>query len=158
VSGNPAGGYLGGGDGEVRVITEVKSRAQFQHVSTLRSEESVILLDAGRWDGAYYLAGYAVECALKSCIIKRLLESEAYPLREEMNRFYQHKLDDLHKLAGLEDEMKGSGSVAIRWQIVKDWSEQSRYAFGRDETEARDFIAAIVDPSEGVLPWLRLRW
>ena len=28
------------------------------------------LLAAGCWAGAYYLAGYALECALKACILK----------------------------------------------------------------------------------------
>ena len=27
------------------------------------------LLSAGRWSRAYYLAGYAVECGLKACVL-----------------------------------------------------------------------------------------
>jgi HEPN domain-containing protein len=30
-----------------------------------------VLLEAGLYAGAYYLAGYAVECALKACIAKK---------------------------------------------------------------------------------------
>ncbi len=29
--------------------------------------DAEVLLDAGQWSGAYYLAGYAVECGLKAC-------------------------------------------------------------------------------------------
>ena len=41
-----------------------------------RLVEAKALLDQGMWDGAYYLAGYAVELALKACIIKMLQGSE----------------------------------------------------------------------------------
>lgn len=35
-----------------------------------------MLLTAGMPEGAYYLAGYAVECALKSCIARRTQEHD----------------------------------------------------------------------------------
>ena len=39
----------------------------------LRLREAKLLLDAKDWDGAYYLAGYAVEFALKIRIIAQRL-------------------------------------------------------------------------------------
>lgn len=42
------------------------SRSDFQRLADVRIAEAKVLLDAGMWDGAYYLAGYAVECALKA--------------------------------------------------------------------------------------------
>ena len=138
--------------------TFVKTRADFQSVSTLRIEEAEVLLKAGKWDGAYYVAGYAVECALKSCIIKMLMARDAFPEKKFSAECYQHDLDQLLKLAGMEDEMNQSGPVAAKWAIVKDWSEQSRYEFGRDEPEVREFFKDINDPAEGVLQWIRSRW
>ena len=44
------------------------NRADFQRLADVRIDEAGVLLAAGRWSGAYYLAGYAVECALKACI------------------------------------------------------------------------------------------
>lgn len=44
------------------------NREDFQRVSEIRLRESRALLAAGFPEGAYYLAGYAVECALKACI------------------------------------------------------------------------------------------
>lgn len=48
----------------------VRTKAEFQELAELRLEEARVLLDQGKWDGAYYLAGYAVELALKARIIK----------------------------------------------------------------------------------------
>ena len=44
------------------------NRWEFRELATLRLAEAKALLDAGLPDGAYYLAGYAVECGLKACI------------------------------------------------------------------------------------------
>ena len=46
------------------------TRSDFQQLADVRAAEAAALLAAGRWDGAYYLAGYAVECALKACVAK----------------------------------------------------------------------------------------
>src|SRR5262249_10273775 len=46
------------------------TRADLQQLSRLRRREARVLLDAGHSAGAYYLVGYAVECALKACIAR----------------------------------------------------------------------------------------
>ena len=45
-------------------------RRELQSLSRVRAKEAKALLDAGLHEGAFYLAGYAVECALKACIAK----------------------------------------------------------------------------------------
>lgn len=140
------------------MITLIKTRADFQQISRLRIEEAEILLDAGKWDGTYYVAGYSVECALKSCIIKKLMTTDAFPDKKFSEYCYKHDLSMLLRLAGLEDELNATAAVAAKWTVVKVWSEQSRYEFGRDEPIAREFYNAIVDPVEGVLPWIQSRW
>jgi hypothetical protein len=47
------------------------NRTDFQQLAELRLREAEALLAAGLPDGAYHLAGYSVECALKACIAKR---------------------------------------------------------------------------------------
>ena len=48
-------------------MTVVTSRADFEKLMVLRMEEAKLLIDQKQdWDGAYDLAGYAVEFALKS--------------------------------------------------------------------------------------------
>lgn len=45
-------------------------RRRFQELSRIRLDEAKALLESELSDGAFYLAGYAVECALKACIAK----------------------------------------------------------------------------------------
>lgn len=52
------------------------NRKDFQVLSKVRLREAKVLLGVGLYDGAYYLAGYAVECGLKACIAKRTLRHD----------------------------------------------------------------------------------
>jgi hypothetical protein len=52
-------------------VTDIRIyRRDFRTLAELRAEEARVLLRSRRQLGAYYLAGYAVECALKACIAK----------------------------------------------------------------------------------------
>ena len=80
---------LAGYDGDVVVTAGgrslsklIETRAEFQELANERLEEAKALLDVGKWNGAYYLAGYAVEIALKACIIKTLMSTDAFPEKE----------------------------------------------------------------------------
>jgi hypothetical protein len=55
----------------VRGATTV-NRAELRQLAEDRLRDAECLLAAGRWSGAYYLAGYAVECGLKACIMARV--------------------------------------------------------------------------------------
>lgn len=57
----------------------IETRTEFRELADQRLDEAKALLDLGKWAGAFYLAGYAVELALKACIIKRLMESDEFP-------------------------------------------------------------------------------
>lgn len=54
-------------------------RRDLHVLSRIRLKEAKALLDAGLYDGAYYLAGYAVECGLKACIAKKTKRHEFPP-------------------------------------------------------------------------------
>ena len=56
----------------------IETQAEFQRLADERVEEARALLAVGKWGGAYYLAGYGVELALKSCIIKHLMATDAF--------------------------------------------------------------------------------
>jgi HEPN domain-containing protein len=133
----------------------VTSRADFEKLIALRMSEAKLLLDQKDWDGAYYLAGYAVEFALKVRIISQLMKSDSFPDKKLAENFYKHELTLLRKLAELDDEMDKDATVSLQWDIVKDWNEQSRYEIGRMEPEARDLYEAI---EKGMLPWIKARW
>jgi hypothetical protein len=132
----------------------VTSRADFQKLMDLRMREAKWLLDQSDWDGAYYLAGYAVEFALKIRIISQMLKTDSFPEKKLAESYYKHDLTLLRKSAGLGDEMDQDAAVSPQWDIVKDWSEQSRYVLGKTEREAKDLYEAI---EKGVLPWIKAR-
>jgi len=136
------------------------NRTDLQRISEQRLREAKILLDAEAYPGAFYLAGYAVECALKSCIAKKFKEHE-FPDGDFVNSIYSHKLDQLLRHAGLEHEPEitvGSKSQLWEyWSYVKTWNESKRYEEPTPE-EAKELYWAIADPTDGVLQWLKERW
>ena len=64
-------------------------RRGLQELSKVRLKEARALLRAGMHDGAYYLAGYAVECGLKACIAKTTLRHE-FPDKKRVDSSYSH--------------------------------------------------------------------
>jgi HEPN domain-containing protein len=137
---------------------QIVTRADFQELAERRLAEAKALLDQGQWDGAYYLAGYAVELALKACIIKTLLVTDAFPDRGFSQNCYTHVISDLVRVAKLENDRKvamdADPELSTNWATVTTWSEQERYhRIERNEAEA--IYAAITDPAHGVLPWIK---
>jgi len=134
-------------------------RNDLQKLAHIRLREAKALLSAGLCDGAYYLAGYAVECALKACIAKSTRRYE-FPDRQRVNASYTHNLDELIKHAGLKDQHKSEMSgapFAGNWGIVKEWSEESRYET-HSEDSARLLLNAINDRTHGVMAWIKRYW
>jgi len=136
------------------------NRVDLQEIAERRVRESSALLAAGFPDGAYYLAGYAVECALKACIAKQTREHD-FPEKKLVNESYTHRLKDLLKLAelktDLETALQQDQLMEANWAIVQDWSEESRYE-KRTFQQAASLLSAIDDQPGGVLPWIRQRW
>ena len=104
------------------------NRSDLQRISEKRLKEAKILLDAGEHAGAYYLAGYAVECALKACIAKKFREHE-FPDKAFVNSVYSHDFHELLNHAGLgnDPEIAPKSKLWDRWSIVKRWKETTRY-------------------------------
>lgn len=117
-----------------------------------------MLLDAGKFAGAYYLAGYAIECALKACIAKRTREFD-FPEKQTVNRSHTHDLDQLMDVAALEEELAVAMTKDVQfrsyWKVVRRWSESSRYKIEIDEASAQLMLEAVGSEPSGVLTWLR---
>ncbi len=137
------------------------NRTDFQQLSRIRVAEATVLLDNGHFLGAYYLLGYAVECALKACIAKQLRRYD-FPDRQRVNDSYTHDLDKLLRVSGMRAELdvdrQTDADLERNWFIVKDWSENTRYATAVLEDTVRDFYQAVTARRGGILPWLRKRW
>jgi HEPN domain-containing protein len=136
-------------------------RGDFQQLADVRIEEAVVLLAQGKFEGTYYLAGYAVECGLKACI-SRLTSQDEYPPKPKFIHDYDsHEIEKLVKTAGLtaqrDADTAADPDLEANWAVVKDWSEESRYE-RRTQAQAQKLIAAITDAAHGVLPWIKRRW
>ena len=135
------------------------SRKDFQRLAQLRAREAGALSRSRNQQGAYYLAGYAVECALKACIAKKTKRHDFPPDRAFTNKIYTHDLSLLLKEAGLQDEldrdMAVNPALAVNWNTVKIWTEESRYV--ANGLNGRDLHLAITG-TDGVLPWITKHW
>lgn len=137
------------------------NRKDFQDLADVRIAEAELLLNGGRPDGAYYLAGYAVECGLKACIAKRTSQYDFPPVRKVVEDCYTHNIETLVRTAELVTDRKTATDanpvLETYWSIVKDWNESSRYD-RKTQLEAQTLFDAIIDPANGVLPWIKVRW
>jgi hypothetical protein len=119
------------------------------------------LLANKRYDGAYYLIGYAVECALKACIAKQIKKFD-FPDKKLVVDSHTHNLEQLLSVSGLKQlhrqEMDGNTDFEVNWAVVRDWSEQSRYILGRSAAEAKDLYQAVTARKHGILKWLKKHW
>lgn len=118
------------------------------------------MLRAGLSDGAYYLAGYTVECALKACIAKGTQRHE-FPERKKVEASHSHNLRELIRVAGLEDARVEQANkypeFGENWDVVQSWSELSRHRRHSPEA-AHGLLNAIGDRRHGVISWIRLHW
>jgi hypothetical protein len=137
------------------------NRRDLQILTKLRLREARLLLDNGCYEGAYYLAGYAIECALKACIAKQVQRYD-FPDKKSVNDSYSHDFDQLLRVAGIksahETELKVNTTFARHWITVKDWSEQARYKISITQTAAEGLYKAITDRQDGVMAWIRKWW
>lgn len=136
-------------------------RNDLRRLSRLRIREARVLLRAGLFPGAYYLAGYAVECALKACIAGQFRQ-HSIPDKKLVNDVYTHDVDRLLDLAGLRPALRrdtaGNPPLQTNWNVVKDWKETARYDPNITGQEALDLYSACAARRYGVLAWLRDRW
>lgn len=138
------------------------NRRDFQVLANLRVIEAKALLDNEHFPGAYYLVGYAVECALKACIAKRTNRFDFPPKPNEVRNIYSHNIESLLEASGLkvehESEARSNPQFALNWTTTKDWNEESRYSATISKAEAEDLYSAVSARRNGVLSWVKKWW
>jgi HEPN domain-containing protein len=116
-----------------------------------RLEDAQVLFQNGRWRGAMYLAGYAVECRIKYKLMRRwncfnLLELERrFAERGIAEAPFTHNLEILLRAANATDRLKQNERV---WQkfthVVNFWEPAWRYSSNpASERAAREFLEAV---------------
>jgi HEPN domain-containing protein len=136
------------------------NRIELQGLALRRLDAARCLLANRHFDSAYYLAGYAVECGLKAGIARQFREHD-FPDKKIVNDSYTHDLEKLVRVAKLEGALNASQAQSSEfeenWEIVKAWSEESRYEHC-SEDDAKEFLFAIDDVKSGVFAWLQHYW
>jgi hypothetical protein len=148
------------------------NRTELQQLAELRLSDAKQLLASEVNDaGAYYLAGYAVECGLKAIIAKN---QGMYPYpdfsEESLRRdtglkkenYFTHsilKLVSTAELAKLLGPVRGADSrFDANWKLIEAWNESARYSVTRSRVDAEAIVNAVEHPTEGVLQWIRNYW
>ena len=116
---------------------------QWWHLSNQRLEDAQVLLASRkkRYNGAVYLGGYAVECALKAaiCMLKNL------PTLPE--DYKTHVLDELLDATGLTLP----DNLVMKFCILRDWTVELRYQTkALNVQDARKFLQSAKE----VKQWL----
>jgi HEPN domain-containing protein len=97
-------------------------------IARARLRDAQVLLKAKRFDGAFYLSGYAVELALKARIC-RTLKWREFPQSgrefEDFRSLRTHNLEVLLKFSGVEERV--TAKRAAEWSVVADWDPEKRY-------------------------------
>lgn len=136
-----------------------KTRKDFQRLAEIRAKEAATLAKTGNQQGAYYLAGFSIECALKACIAKKTRRHDFPADKDYATKVYTHNLDQLLKLAHLEaqlyEDMKTRPQLANNWNIVRDWNVGCRYE--SSGLGGKEMTLAVNSP-DGLLQWIKLHW
>ena len=137
------------------------NRAAWQQLASERVKDAKALLKIKRWAAAYYLAGYAVECGLKSCIIVYLMTTDDFPDKRFSEQCWTHDLERLVALAGLgavlATDLAADPDFTKNWGIVVGWSEASRYVL-TPKAEAKAMVKAVADSKHGMMSWIKHHW
>ena len=139
------------------------NRTQWQQFAERWLVDAQALLDQHRWSAAYYVAGYAVECGLKACVLARVaaVPEVIFESRKFSENCWTHNILELVKLADLETTRVADIAVnlvlAKNWLVVNNWNEKSRYQTTSHQ-KAKKLYAAITDKPDGVMQWIRVRW
>lgn len=114
---------------------------ELENISRDRLEDAKALYQAGRYDGAFYICGYAVELGLKKKICVTL-GWMGYPSTEkEFNRlksFKTHDLDMLLHFSGIENQIKSE--VFMEWSIVVTWDPEMRYSSQKQTVQSAKLL------------------
>ena len=123
-------------------------------------DDARALLNAVRWRGSMYMAGYAVECLLKyrlmqifECRHLRELEEELHRrgVLSEQKTVFTHQLEVLLRLTNGFDRLRQSEEHWRLFNMVNRWIPAWRYnsdLSNRDDAE--DFLAAV----EKIARWI----
>jgi hypothetical protein len=152
----------------------MKTVRQIKELAKTRLEEAEILCVSGKYDGAFYLAGYSVELMLKAKVCEHFKIDNLF----DKNGCAIQGIGDLRKVvetydinlllifSGLEEKFR---KAKIRNENLRnsylfftactgkkeDWNEQVRYL--STNTKTKEIVESFIDllnHPEGILKWI----
>jgi hypothetical protein len=79
----------------------------------------------------------------------------------ELSKCFIHDVAKLAQIAQLDGarnlKAQADPDFALKWNVVTNWNEESRYA-DWTETQAKELFEAVTDATHGVLQWLKTFW
>ncbi len=125
-----------------------------------RMDDARALLNAVRWRGAMYMAGYSVECLLKTKLMRTFDCRHLRELEEELQRrgtlpaqatVFTHQLEVLLRLTNGIDRLRQNEEHWRLFNMVNRWVPAWRYTADlSNPSDAKDFLAAV----EKVSHWI----
>lgn len=122
------------------------STKDLRAIARARLRDAQVLLRSKRFDGAFYLCGYAVELALKARIC-RTLKWQGFPETTQDFKGFQllrtHDLEVLLRFSGVEGRVKAKHLA--EWSEVLKWHPEKRYqALGHSPPQqAADMVTCV---------------
>lgn len=116
-------------------------------IARARLRDAQVLLRARRFDGAFYLAGYAIEIALKARICRTLRWTEFPETSQDfkgLQSLRTHDLEILLRFSGVEARVKARSSA--EWAVVVTWNPDRRYQTVGQSTaqETRAMVTSVI--------------
>jgi hypothetical protein len=106
-----------------------------------------------RADGAWFNAGFAIECCLKAAIMKQR-RLNRWPDRNEAPELWTHDLGDLFRMLGIDLAGLHRHPVAPSLKTVLDWRREHGYAVGKVPLRNARSMCEAAFESDGVVEWL----
>ena len=122
----------------------------FYRASKQRFEDAEFLLDVDRTTAAVYLAGYSVECILKSLILAGVPRAQEADILAMFRGARAHNYDWLLRLYAEKGNPRLPPDVVPHFARVNTWSTDMRYSPGT--IGLRD-AKAFLDSSVRILTW-----
>jgi HEPN domain-containing protein len=128
--------------------------------STHRLDDAHALFHAGRWRGAMYMAGYAVECLLKTTLMRMYNCRTLHELENELQRrgvlaehttVFTHHLELLLRLTQRFEQLRRHRLLWPQFTLVNRWIPAWRYtADMANRQDATDFLEAVTQ----IMQWI----
>src|SRR5687768_7434416 len=101
-------------------------------MAAARVEDAKALVAAGRYDGATYIVGYAIEYAIKARIATSLLACRGFPEKPQeftsLCNLRNHKLEELVKIANRDTHVDRPRYKSTWSYFLNNWKPEARYS------------------------------